>query len=170
MTLKGKLLVAKDKNPVSAVKVNVSPTARERFTGLRSSIDPGTVVLCVYEHFPALPEHSLKAKYKGESAVPYLFVIHGEQTWEANPHSYEVAVPTEKLKGRSICFTGGHANAREYWKAIVGIHGGTYNSSVTRETDYLVMGDLDSKSTKAVKAKALNTVRLTYQEFLNKVQ
>lgn len=166
VTFAGKILVAKEKNTVSSVKVNVPPTASNRFSGQRASINAGTVVMCVYEYKPA--RNPKETRDRGLPSVPYLFILHDEKTWECNPYSYGAVEPSEFLKDKSICFTGEDTvtkGTREYWKALVEAYGGTNVSAVTSSTSFLVMGDKFSKSTKAIKARNRGTVCLTYEEF-----
>ncbi len=161
----GKILVAKEKNTVTAVKVNVSPTSRQRLTQERTVIPAGAVVMCVYEY---VPESSLKNREKGMPTTPYLFVLYEDKTWEATPHTYGIVEPSDVLKGKSICFTGEDTTTkgtREYWKAVVEAYGGSYSSAVTSSTAYLVMGNIPGPTTKARKAKEKGVPCISYTEF-----
>lgn len=168
MKYHGKILIAKEKNPVSAIKVNVPPTSKNRFTGERSFVPAGSVVMCVYEHL--VPENAMSAKTSGQPVIPYLFILYGEKTWEANPHSYGIVQPSEVLKDKTVCFTGEDKAGREYWKAIVEACGGINVSGVSRDTSFLVMADKNSKSTKAQSAARYGTTRLSYEEFQKMIE
>lgn len=168
MPFTGKILIAKEKNPVSAIKVNVPPTSKDRFTGERSSVPAGSVVMCVYEHLA--PENAMSAKASGQPVIPYLFILYGEKTWEANPHSYGIVTPSEVLKGKTVCFTGEDKAGRPYWKAVVEACGGTNVSGISRDTSFLVMADKNSKSTKAQSASKYGTTCLSYLEFQKMIE
>lgn len=169
MPFTGKILIAKEKNPVSAIKVNVPPTSKNRFTGERSSVPAGSVVMCVYEHLA--PGNAMSAKTSGQPVIPYLFILYGEKTWEANPHSYGIVTPSEVLKGKTVCFTGETNGAsREYWKALVEAAGGVNVPGVNRTTSFLVMADGTSTSTKARSALKYGTNRISYREFKKMIE
>lgn len=168
MKFAGKILVAKEKNIITAVKVNVDPTSRERWTNERASISDGTIVMCVYQYLGSTDP--MDARRRGLSTTPYLFILHKERIWEANPHSYGAIDPCELLKGKSVCFTGNDdklKGSRGYWKTVVEAYGGLNVSAVTSSTSFLVMGDKNSQSTKAVRARLKGTVCLGYDEFQN---
>jgi NAD-dependent DNA ligase len=139
-SMKGQILIAKDRNHVQAVKANIDPTLKNRYTGMEDHIPAGAMVLCVQE--------------VQNTRVHYIFVLHGEMTWEANPAHYEVVEASTKLAGKSFCFTGALTHTREYYKALVELHEGSFATSVSKNTSFLVMADPRSRSTKAEKARA----------------
>lgn len=163
MVFTGKILVAKEKNMASCVKMGVEPTSPRRFTGERDSIDAGTVVMCVYEY--SAPTNTQKARKRGLPTIPYLFVLHQEKVWEINPGSFSIVEFSEILQGKTVCFTGGNTASRSYWKKLVEICGGTNVSGVSQNTSFLVMADKNSDSTKAQMAARYGTQRMSYKEF-----
>ena len=164
MSFAGKILVAKERNTALSVKMGVAPTSSKRFTNERTTINAGTVVMCVYEY--KTPASVMEARNRGEPTIPYLFVLHQEKTWEVNPASYGIVEPSEILQGKSVCFTGEGKASREYWKTVVEACGGTNVSGVSRSTSLLVMQDKHSNnSTKAQMATKYGTQRMSYEEF-----
>lgn len=69
------------------------------------------------------------------------------------------------LSGYSFCFTGASSKPRkELWK-MVEENGGIIHESCKKDTDYLVMADVNSTSTKAQKARKNGTKLITEEEF-----
>src|SRR5208337_1009170 len=81
-----------------------------------------------------------------------------------HPTAQKREVKSQKLAGKSFVFTGGLANrSREEAGELVLQHGGKLSSSVSKKTDYVVVGtDPDSKYDKA---KELGVAILTETEF-----
>lgn len=92
-------------------------------------------------------------------------------------HSFDddwgVIDPDERLGGKTFVFTGALSNTREYFKTLVECFGGTFGSSVTAKTSYLVVGDTtfqgdaNHKSTKAKKAASLGVPVIGETGFYN---
>ncbi|MGH7460227.1 MAG: BRCT domain-containing protein, partial [Longimicrobiales bacterium] len=57
------------------------------------------------------------------------------------------------LKGKTFVITGTHASPRKELQQLIERHGGRITGSVTRSTDYVVLGD--DPGSKADKAKEL---------------
>jgi DNA ligase (NAD+) len=73
-------------------------------------------------------------------------------------------VKSAKFAGKTFVFTGGLANrSREEAAEIVMQHGGKISSSVSKKTDYVVVGT--DPGSKHDKAKALGVPVLTEKEF-----
>jgi DNA ligase (NAD+) len=70
------------------------------------------------------------------------------------------------LSGLSFCFTGASSRPRAELTALVESKGGRVLASVTKELQYLVISDLESTSSKAVKAKKLGTKLITEEQML----
>jgi DNA ligase (NAD+) len=70
------------------------------------------------------------------------------------------------LSGMSFCFTGASARPRAELTQLVEAKGGRALASVTKDLQYLVIADLDSTSSKAVKAKKLGTKLITEEQLL----
>jgi DNA ligase (NAD+) len=71
---------------------------------------------------------------------------------------------SKKLAGKSFVFTGGLANrSREEAGALVGQHGGKVSGSVSKKTDYVVVGT--DPGSKYDKAKELGVTILSEAEF-----
>ena len=92
---------------------------------------------------------------------------------EAVPAS-EGAATVGPLAGRTFCFTGsiervdestGKRYTRKQLQDLVKQHGGKSTSTVTKGLDFLVMVDLDSRSSKARKARELGTAVLSEDDF-----
>jgi hypothetical protein len=81
----------------------------------------------------------------------------------------EEEAPSDKLAGKSFCFTGAMKNKRADLEALVVKHGGTVKSSVTKGLTYLVMADPNSGSSKAEAARKLGTVCISEEDFLKMV-
>jgi DNA ligase (NAD+) len=81
-----------------------------------------------------------------------------------HPTMEQRQIKSGKFAGKSFVFTGGLANrSREDAAEIVKQHGGTISSSVTKKTNYVVVGT--DPGSKYDKAKALDVPVLTEKEF-----
>ncbi|MGB6883081.1 MAG: BRCT domain-containing protein, partial [Candidatus Acidiferrum sp.] len=73
-------------------------------------------------------------------------------------------VKSRKFAGKSFVFTGGLANrSREEAGELVQQHGGKISGSVSKKTDYVVVGT--DPGSKYEKAKELDVTILTESEF-----
>lgn len=84
--------------------------------------------------------------------------------------NWGIVEPEDRLKGATFVFTGALQNTREYYKRIVEMFGGDFQSTVTGKTKYLVMADKNSQTTKAVKARAQGTILLDERSFMDLIQ
>jgi DNA ligase (NAD+) len=98
-------------------------------------------------------------------------IVRGLKAREAEIHRLLAAgivpvTPDQEgpLAGMSFCFTGASARPRSELVSIVESKGGRVLSSVTKELAYLVIADLASTSTKAMKAKKLGTKLITEEQ------
>jgi DNA ligase (NAD+) len=83
---------------------------------------------------------------------------------DVHPTAEKRVVKSQKLAGKSLVFTGGLANrSREQAGEIVQQHGGKVSGSVSKKTDYVVVGT--DPGSKYDKAKELGVAILTEQEF-----
>jgi DNA ligase (NAD+) len=81
-----------------------------------------------------------------------------------HPTAEKRKVKSDKLAGKSFVFTGGLANrSREEAGEIVQQHGGNVSSSVSKKTNYVVVGT--DPGSKYDKAKELGVATLTESEF-----
>src|SRR5579859_3001758 len=81
-----------------------------------------------------------------------------------HPTAEKREVKSQKLAGRSFVFTGGLANrSREEAGELVQQHGGKVSGSVSKKTDYVVVGT--DPGSKYEKAKELGVAILTESEF-----
>jgi len=81
-----------------------------------------------------------------------------------HPTAEKREVKSQKLAGKSFVFTGGLANrSREEAGELVQQHGGKVSSSVSKKTDYIVVGT--DPGSKYDKAKELGVTILTEKEF-----
>jgi DNA ligase (NAD+) len=81
-----------------------------------------------------------------------------------HPTAEKRMVKSQKLAGKSFVFTGGLANrSREEAGEIVQQHGGKVSGSVSKKTDYVVVGT--DPGSKYDKAKELGVTILSESEF-----
>lgn len=73
-----------------------------------------------------------------------------------------------KLSGMSFCFTGEMSNPRPFFQNIVSKHGGKNDSSVTKNTTYLVCNE-NKGSSKYKKAEQYNTKIINENQFMKMV-
>lgn len=73
------------------------------------------------------------------------------------------------LNGKSFCFTGEASLPRKELQKLVEDNGGVNLSSVSKKLDYLVLADVNSKSTKTQKAKSLGVTLLSEEDFFKMV-
>jgi DNA ligase (NAD+) len=76
------------------------------------------------------------------------------------------ARPKGSLSGLSFCFTGAANKSRKELHKIVEDNGGTPYDSVDSTLNYLVIADVNSTSSKAVKARKLGTKLISEDDFL----
>lgn len=70
------------------------------------------------------------------------------------------------LGGKSFCFTGAASMPRKELWALVEKNGGNIHESMKKDTDYLVLADVNSTSSKAQKARKQGTNLLSEADFL----
>jgi len=75
-----------------------------------------------------------------------------------------------KLSGLSFCFTGAACKPRKELQALVEANGGVNKSGVAKGLSYLITDNVDSGSTKNVKAKELGIPILSSVDFLKMVE
>jgi len=81
-----------------------------------------------------------------------------------HPTAEKRVVKSQKLVGKNFVFTGGLANrSREEAGELVIQHGGKVSSSVSKKTDYVVVGA--DPGSKYDKAKELGVTVLTEAEY-----
>lgn len=76
------------------------------------------------------------------------------------------AVAGGSLGGKSFCFTGAASRPRKELWALVEKNGGVIHESIKKDTDYLVLADVNSTSSKAVKARNQGTTLLSEDDFV----
>lgn len=149
MIYPGKILIAKERVTVIGVKERNGTTLQSTKT---VELPSGTALLC------------LKVNTKGDIVT----VIHDEGVWVAKTIHFAIAKPSDILSGKSFCFTGKGQGDRLYYKALVELHEGTYDSGVTKRTSYLVGGPwigATEASTKLKAAKNFQVPIISYDEF-----
>lgn len=143
----GKILIAKERVNLTGVRLIGQTQKVTKDTG---SLLPGQAVVCVLDSEPNLP----------------LVILHQELMWRAGSLHFTIASPSEKFSGMSFCFTGPGEYDRAYYKSLVELHEGTYQSGVTRATSYLVAPDLFTiSSSKSMRASAIKVPIITYAQF-----
>jgi DNA ligase (NAD+) len=119
------------------------------------------------EQLVAVPEVGPKvaaaiAEFFSEAANRQL--IKKLQKAGVHPTAEKREVKSDKLAGKSFVFTGGLANrSREEGGELVQQHGGKVSGSVSKKTDYVVVGS--DPGSKYDKAKELGVTILTEAEF-----
>lgn len=68
------------------------------------------------------------------------------------------------LRGKKVLFTGTGPYSRSALTAILKRNGAIVQKSVTKETDILILGDIESTSNKAKKARKYGTKMVTYND------
>lgn len=152
--LTGKIMISKTSQTIRSGNSNVSiPTGAVYFIMMHSKNEP------------------LSSFGRGDS----LRVIHDGvsvqipiNSWFGD--SWAIAEPVNLFKGAGIVFTGALSLTREYYEKLVALFGGDFQSSVTKKTEYLVMADKHSQSSKAVKARAQGVKLINEQEFLDLIR
>ena len=77
----------------------------------------------------------------------------------------EEVVASEKLKGKNFVITGTLSVPRKELIQIITENGGKVQSAVSSTTDYLILNDVNSTSSKAVKARDLEKPIITEDQF-----
>jgi DNA ligase (NAD+) len=91
-------------------------------------------------------------------------IIKKLDKYGVKPTAEKRVVKSQKFAGKSFVFTGGLANrSREAAAELVQQHGGKISGSVSKKTDYVVVGT--DPGSKYDKAKELNVAILTESEF-----
>ena len=70
------------------------------------------------------------------------------------------------LGGKSFCFTGAASRPRKELWEMVEKNGGVIHESMKKDTDVLVLADVNSTSSKAVKARKQGTTLMTEEDFV----
>ena len=70
------------------------------------------------------------------------------------------------LGGKSFCFTGAASRPRKELWELVEKNGGIIHESMKKDTDVLVLADVNSTSSKAVKARKQGTTLMTEEDFV----
>lgn len=96
--------------------------------------------------------------------------LHGNWTWlKENFPIQEIEVKLGKtlpFTDKSFALTGKMPQPRSYYEDLIKNHGGTVSSSVSKNTDYLVIADTNSTSSKAEKARKLGTKLISPDELI----
>lgn len=71
--------------------------------------------------------------------------------------------------GKTFVVTGKFSKPRSYYEELITSNGGKLAGSVSKKTNYLLTNDVDSGSSKAVKAKSLGIPILSEDEFMTRV-
>ena len=77
---------------------------------------------------------------------------------------------TNNLNGKSFCFTGAAKLTRRELFILVEDNGGITRDTVSRGTDYLVLADPKSTSTKADKARSYGITLISEEDFMYMVE
>ena len=75
-------------------------------------------------------------------------------------------VPTGDFAGKIFVLTGKMAQPRSYYVELIEKAGGKEGKSVSGKTDYLVIQDVNSTSSKAVKAREMGTKLISPEELV----
>lgn len=119
-------------------------------------------------------EELLKIPGFGGVLVDKLLSDELKGRWTMMEFIFPIKVVSVKLEdslrftNKHFALTGKMAHPRSYYEELIKKHGGTVSSSVSKNTDYLVMADPKSTSTKAQKARKLG-VKIISPEELKKL-
>lgn len=119
-------------------------------------------------------EELLKIPGFGGVLVDKLLSDELKGRWTMMESIFPIKVVSVKLEdslrftNKHFALTGKMAHPRSYYEELIKKHGGTVSSSVSKNTDYLVMADPKSTSTKAQKARKLG-VKIISPEELKKL-
>lgn len=119
-------------------------------------------------------EELLKIPGFGSVLVDKLLSNELKGCWTMMEFIFPIKVVSVKLEdslrftNKHFALTGKMAHPRSYYEELIKQHGGTVSSSVSKNTDYLVMADPKSTSTKAQKARKLG-VKIISPEELEKL-
>lgn len=148
--------MTKNRSKASAVNISKSPYIPGYYTNHPPCIIPaGTAVLCIDTGFGHWGTH--------------IYIIYKELTWIVDSVDYSVLEPSEKLLGKQFCFTGVMDKSRLFYKIFTELHGGVFSPKITKNLTALVVSDITSSSTKAIKARSNGVTCITEEEFLNMV-
>ena len=75
-------------------------------------------------------------------------------------------VPGGSLGGKSFCFTGAASMPRKKLWELVEKNGGIVHESINKDTDVLVLSDVNSTSSKAQKARKQGTTLMSEDDFV----
>ena len=75
-------------------------------------------------------------------------------------------VPGGSLGGKSFCFTGAASMPRKKLWELVEKNGGIVHESINKDTDVLVLSDVNSTSSKAQKARKQGTTLMSEDDFI----
>jgi DNA ligase (NAD+) len=79
----------------------------------------------------------------------------------------KVAAPAGDYAGKIFVLTGKMAQPRSYYVELIESAGGKEGKAVSSKTDYLVIQDVNSTSSKAVKAREVGTKLISPEELVN---
>lgn len=74
------------------------------------------------------------------------------------------------LSAPRICFTGKSETSRDEWVKLAESRGYVFSKTVTKALDLLVVGDLQTTSNKAEKARKYGIRMMTYEQFLEEAE
>lgn len=119
-------------------------------------------------------EELLKVSGFGEIIVDKLLSDEFKARWTMMKYCFpiqssQVSISKSSyLLNKNFVLTGKMDHPRSYYEDLIKQHGGNVSSSVTKNTDYLVIADPNSTSTKAQKARKLG-IKLISPEELKKL-
>ena len=150
---------------------NIGKTLAEKFGSIG-----GLVGYLDYENTPTEDQRNAKAdelqKIDGIGPVTADTLV-SEEFWMAVQELWEYIVPLEYKKkniaagefsGKVFVLTGKMEHPRSYYVEKIEAAGGKEGSAVNSKTDYLVIQDANSQSTKARKARELGTKLISPEE------
>lgn len=99
----------------------------------------------------------------------YVKVIWEERTVFVSTDNLRLIEIGNKLDGVSFCITGELAAPREFFKHLIKLKGGEFKSSVSKNCDYLIIGNPSRtyKSSKLKKAQQLGIEIINEQQFFS---
>lgn len=113
--------------------------------------------------FSGSREKLLKIPGFGSIVVDKLLSDELKARWTMMEYIFPIKAVSVNIKdslrftNKHFALTGKMEHPRSYYEELIKNHGGTVSSSVSKNTDYLVIADVNSTSTKAEKARKFGT-------------
>lgn len=99
----------------------------------------------------------------------FVKVFWDEKTAYVNAEHLRLIEIANIFNGKKFAITGELSIPRDYYKSLIKLKGGYFNSAVSKVCDYLIIGLCYKKSLKLKKAERLGIKIITEQQFLSMI-